>query len=117
MRAAEEKRALGGVLRGDEGADGVALLPRGDPRGVEGVLLHRHGDQLLPICMEHVKQGLQHVLDQNLDTKKAILKYVFGHWEAKSLLRMDRANCLLRDLMGPNEGKKTIDTAAVNVVS
>ena len=74
-------------------------------------------DQLLPICMEHVKQGLQHVLDQNMDTKKAILKYVFKHWDAKLSLRMARENRPLRELMGPDDRKIIVDPDVVDVVN
>ena len=52
-----------------------------------------------------------------MDTKKAILKYVFEHRDAKSSLRMARANCLLRELMGPDDRKMIVDPDVVDVVN
>ena len=54
-------------------------------------------EKLLPICQEHLKKGLDHVLSLNLDPKKDILKHVFEHAEVKSTLRLKRANELLRE--------------------
>ena len=52
-----------------------------------------------------------------MDTKKAILKYVFEHREAKSSLRMARANCLLQELMVPDDRKMIVDPNVVDVVN
>ena len=52
--------------------------------------------KLLPSCQEHVQQGLLHVLVLKLGPKRDILKHVYAHEEAKSSLRLPRANELLR---------------------
>jgi len=53
-------------------------------------------ERIFPICMEHVEKGLQHVLTLNLGPKRDILKYVYAHVEAKSNLRVKRANELIK---------------------
>ena len=73
-------------------------------------------DRLLPLCREHVAKGLEHVLSLNLKNsstsseqdkpdKIQILKHVFDHPEAKSSLKRDRANELLRELMSSPESE------------
>ena len=54
-------------------------------------------EQSLPIVKELVSHGLSHCLSQVLPTKIKILKYQFNHSEAKSSLKLARADKLLTD--------------------
>ena len=54
-------------------------------------------EQSLPIVKELVLRGLSHCLSQVLPTKIKILKYQFKHSEAKSSLKLARADELLTD--------------------
>ena len=78
-------------------------------------------EHLLQICEEHVQKGIEHVLGQNLDVKRDILKYIFNHAEAKTSLRVPRANRLLEELMtsdGDNEpGEGRVGKVATLYVS
>ena len=82
-------------------------------------------DRLLPLCREHVAKGLEHVLSLNLKNlknsstssetdkpdKMQILKHVFGHAEAKTGLRKDRADQILTELIGPAESEPCIEAS------
>ena len=57
--------------------------------------------RLLPICKEHVSKGYEFVKGLTLEKKRDILKIVFKHEEAKSNLRVARANELLFALITP----------------
>ena len=57
--------------------------------------------RLLPICQRHISKGIEHLLSLNLDAKRDILKHVFNHPEAKSALRVARANRFLQELLSP----------------
>ena len=57
--------------------------------------------RLLPICQRHISKGIEHLLFLNLDAKREILKHVFNHLEAKSALRVARANIFLQELLSP----------------
>ena len=54
-------------------------------------------EQSLPIVKELVSRGLSHCLSQILPMKIKILKYHFKHSEAKSSLRLARADTLLKE--------------------
>ena len=54
-------------------------------------------EQSLPTVKELVSHGLSHCLSQVLPTKIKILKYHFKHSEAKSSLKLPRANSLLTE--------------------
>ena len=57
--------------------------------------------RLLQICQRHISKGIEHLLSLNLDAKRDILKHVFNHPEAKSALRVARANIFLQELLSP----------------
>ena len=46
-------------------------------------VLGKHNEQL-PICQTLVDKGLDHIMTKTLKVKIDILKYVFGHKEAKN---------------------------------
>ena len=52
-----------------------------------------------------------------MDTKKAILKYVFEYPDSKLSLQIPWKNCMLEELMGTNEGKMIVDMDVVDVVT
>ena len=54
-------------------------------------------EQSLPIVKELVSRGLLHCLSQVVPMKIKILKYQFNHPEAKSSLKLNRADKLLTD--------------------
>ena len=58
-------------------------------------------ERFLPICKEHIKKGLQHVLTLKLGPNRDIFKHVYAHEEAKSNLRLPRANEPLKLAMIP----------------
>ena len=61
-------------------------------------------DENLPICQALVDKGLDHIMTKTLKVKINILKYVFGHKEAKVHLKAARANAILIELMSvPHE--------------
>ena len=58
-------------------------------------------ERLILICEEHVAKGIVHVLSLNLTAKIGILKLVFARKDAKSSLRLPRANRILEELLPP----------------
>ena len=66
-------------------------------------------DKLLPICQEHVKRGLQHLLSLTFGSKRDILKYVYDHLEANSNLRVPKANKLLTKQFSTTDGTDAIE--------
>ena len=54
-------------------------------------------EQSLPVVKELLLQGLQYVLSESLPMKIKVLEYHFKNTEAKSSLRLERANQLLAE--------------------
>ena len=86
-------RKLGSIKKADEDKD-ARKLEKDQKAKEEHVWL-------LPICQGHIEKGIEHILSLNLDAKREILKHVFNHPEAKSALRVTRANRFLQDLLSP----------------
>ena len=57
--------------------------------------------KMLPLCQGWVEQGFNFVMSLTLEKKRAVLKHVFSHAEAKQTLRLARANEILDELMAP----------------
>ena len=58
-------------------------------------------ERLLLICEEHVAKVIVHVLSLNFTANIGILKLVFARKDAKSSLRLPRANRLIEELLPP----------------